>query len=251
MVDGDDPFELMVPSNDDKSRYLENSEEDQQILPRMTLVHALSEAVEMGDAKADTIIYSPTGKEYAPPGKPFAVIPLFYWRGRILFPPRETGATQPICKSIDGKRGMGLPGGECITCDKAVWQKDSQTGKNVRPPCVGERNFAFWIPGSPAGEEIAVCSFTKTSERAGRNLLNRLRALNKPPFAYTFMLNSKQEESNGNRFWVLDLDRHEDTNRIEKTLDKFDADGWQELYEKVKTAAALFSEDQKEETKKF
>ena len=207
------------------------------------LVHALSELVETGDVKPGQIILNTTDEAYAPAGKPFPVIPLYYWKGRTLFPPRDTGSTTVICRSIDAKIGQGLPGGTCATCDKGQWTKDPLNDRNIPPNCIEQHNFAFLVPGKPEGENIAVCSMGKTSLKAGRILLGRLQHLKNVPFGYVFNLSSKIEESNGNRYWIFDFVNHDENNRLEMPLNKFDEKRWSELFEASKIAADKIREE--------
>ena len=60
---------------------------------------------------------------------------------------KDLDAAKPDCKSINGKIGVGNPGGQCIdsqglpVCPKAQWTKHPDTGADIRPECSAEVNL--------------------------------------------------------------------------------------------------------------
>lgn len=236
-----DEFELALSGSDlSPSEFLENVEVENDRPPTLILVQSMSELVEFGDAKPGQIVYSETEKAYGKQGEALAVIPLYYWPGRTFFPPRDSGSTMPICRSLDAKTGVGLPGGNCLQCTEKDWTKDGE--RNVPPSCKFSHNFAVLVPSTM---EVAVVTLQKTSEKAGKAILNRLRQMKNPMFSYVFNLVGKVEESTLGRYWVWDLEKHSDTNKLEKPLNLFDDKNWKTLLEEAKAAAIKIRSDHK------
>ena len=231
-------FELMLQKSNDVD-FLENAADEGSDLPYLILVQAMSELVEFGDAKPGQIANNATGETYGKAGEPINVIPLYFWKGQTLWPPREVGSN-PVCRSLDGKIGVGLPGGNCLTCDQSQW--GNENGKPTPPKCTSSLEFAFYIPDATPGNEIVTCRFSRTSYKSGRALLNRLKQMNSLPFGYVFRLSSRSEESAGNRYWVFDIVKHEDTNRLEKPLNLFSKD-YEKIFATVKELAEKFRND--------
>lgn len=234
MAKSEDKFEMMLSKFDD-SDYLENAGDGGGGQPILSLVQPMSELAQAGEAKPGQIVYLPTGSPLCEAGASFPVIPMYYWSGRTLFPPRDQGSNI-ICSSPDGKIGMGLPGGDCNSCPKSVWTD------GFPPDCMNSHNFAVYIPEAAAEERIGIAKFSRTSHKCGGAFLTRLNGLRSaPPFAHCFRLGSKLEEKNGNKYWVFSMEAWEDTGRLEKKLDKFTDDfeslfkTCQDLADKVKT----------------
>jgi hypothetical protein len=233
-------FDLMFPESGDDGGFLENAPEGREAAPRIHLIQPLSEAAQDGEAKPGQLIHNLTGKAFTDPGGDCTVIPLYYWPNRVLFPPRDAGTSQILCSSLDGNSGVGLPGGNCPVCPKSQWGTGSEGRENLPPECISYHNFGFLLPDESEGERLAIASFGKTSYKAGRTILSRLRSLKQPPFAYAFQLGTKLEEKGGNRFWITEFRSWDDTNRLEKSLDLFSPSDWEELAEEGRVAAEFF-----------
>jgi len=233
-------FDLMFSEGGAEGGFLENVPEGKESAPRIHLIQALSDAAQDGDAKPGQLIYNVTGNALNDPGGDCPVIPLYYWPNRVLFPQRDSGISQILCGSLDGKTGVGLPGGECIGCPKSKWGAGKDGRENVPPECIDYHNFGMLLPNESVGERLAICSFGKTSFRAGRALLNRLRGLKRDPFAYVFQLGTKHEEKGGNRWWVTEFRNWTDTNKLEKPLNLFAPGDWEELANEGREAAEFF-----------
>ena len=225
----DDKFELML-SKLEGSDYLENASDGGGGTPLLSLVQPMSELAQAGEAKPGQVVFLPTGVVLCEAGASFPVIPLYYWSGRTLFPPRDQGSNI-ICSSPDGVIGMGLPGGKCVSCPKAVWQNSTP------PDCMNSHNFAVYMPEAPEEERLGIAKFARSSHKCGGAFLTRLNGLRAtPPFANAFRLGSKLEEKNGNKYWVFSMEAWEDTGRLEKQLDKY-TDQFESLFGTCKELA--------------
>lgn len=91
---------------------------------------------------------------------------------RAYFPQAFTGgANPPACSSRDGKTGVGLPGGSCLTCEKAIWG----SGKEHFGTACGERKIVYILmPGEtlPVRLSLPVTSF-KILRKYQVSLLNK------------------------------------------------------------------------------
>ena len=205
---------------------MENVQQEDIIFPRMRLMQAMSDLVSSGEARPGEVLLNIDGHKYNEPGKPIDIIPLFYWHSRIMFAPMDAWGGV-LCKADNGRMGIGNPGGECMTCDYKEW-RTSDAGKQVSPDCNRVHNFAVICPSETGEHRIAILPLSKTSFRIGTTLLNRMRVLKGPSFAYAFRLSTEMREGSMAKYWAFSLSKWEDTNRIDKRIDTFD--NWEGLF---------------------
>lgn len=103
---------------------------------------------------------------------PVEVIPLFRYKSRIRFKPKNEGGGI-LCRSKDGKVGVGEPGGNCLTCGKKEWHGVEQ------PECSEFHNVICLIRGEEDKFPVAV-SGSKTRLKAFKNW-NSLFLMNTQP----------------------------------------------------------------------
>lgn len=141
----------------------ENIEQDDLILPQLSLLQGMSDAVtsEQGPEKAKPgrFLHTLTQEVYEPP---LRVLLVYHWKSRAMFPkdndPRFAGV-EP-CLSRDGK--VGTVYGACAECDYTEW------GENRQPPmCSEAHNFVAMTDSGPA-----VLRFSRTSYKAARKFLS-------------------------------------------------------------------------------
>ena len=150
------------------NRGFEKMETRDMVLPRLSLCQATtpqrqeSHAKYIPDLKEGQLFNSLTSQVY---GKSVTVVPLFFFKSRILFKDIDTGGGI-ICQAPDGKSCQLNHGGPCI---KQGW------GPNGEPPeCTEFYNYPSLI--MPA-RELIVISLKVTALKAGRewNALMRMR----------------------------------------------------------------------------
>lgn len=155
-------------------------------LPRLTLVQAMSKAVEEDGAKP--------GQWYVggyDPKDDVILIPLKAGKARQYWDNQELR-----CSSPDAVTGYGDPGGDCGTCPMAVWQP-GQNGKNQPPKC----SFAYsYIAWSVTHEGIVMIDFKRTGLAAGKtlNTLVATRGLGR----FGIKLANKKESNGKNTYYV-------------------------------------------------
>jgi len=215
---------------------LENVQQQDIIFPRMRLMQAMSDLVTSGEARPGEILLNIDGHKYNEPGKPLDIIPLFYWHSRIMFAPMESGGGV-LCKADNGRQGSGTPGGDCDTCNYKEW-RSLDSGKQVSPDCNRVHNFAVLCPNETGEHRIAILPLSKTSFRIGTTLLNRMRVLKGPSYAYSFRLSTELREGSMAKYWAFSLAKWDDTNRIDNRIDTYSK--WEDLFSECKAAHSTF-----------
>jgi len=215
--------------------FTENMIEEDIVYPRLRLMQPLSDLVNEGVASPGQVVLNIDGHTYNAPGGRIEFIPLYYWHSRLYFSSLEDGGGI-LCRAEDGKRGDGTPGGLCSQCGMKEWGMDGE--RRIPPSCLRIHNFAVLIPKETGEHRIAILPFSKTSFKVGSTILNRLRMQKRPPFAYSYCLKPKLEDGGKYKYWVLNLDKWEDTNRIDQDIDQYD--DWPSLLEEAKAAAETF-----------
>lgn len=216
--------------------FLENVDSQDIVIPRLKLMQAMSDPVASGEARAGDVALNVDGHIYLEAGKTLEFIPLFYWHSRIMFQSLEAGGGI-LCRASDGKTGMGMPGGDCLTCQFKDWQT-GENGQNVAPKCVRVHNFAILCPTQSGEYRMALLPLSKTSFRVGTSLLNRMRTLKGPIFAYSFQLTTEIREGGMSKYWAYNTKKWDETNRIDRRVDA--RPDWEPLFAECKEAAGNF-----------
>lgn len=145
-------------------------------------------------------------------GQRIYTVPLFELNTRAKYRDyKESGP--PFCISHDGKIGIGDPGGECRTCKCAQFTA-GKNGKNERPECTDQLNFAVLllpeaaVPKSliwdvtPRLETISILGFKSTSFKKGQEWITMLKLRNRDWFTTVFKLTS-EAKSDGKNSWHI------------------------------------------------
>lgn len=229
---------------DSPNDILDNIQSEDIVFPRMCLMQAMSGLVSAGEAKPGQIVLNIDGHHYSEPGEAVDFIPLFYWHSRIMFAPLDSGGGV-LCKAENGKLGIGNPGGDCLSCQYKEWAS-SDSGKQVAPDCNRVHNFAVLCPNESGEHRVSILPLSKTSFRVGTTLLNRMRVLKGPSYAYCFRLSTAMADGAKYKYWTYSLAKWDDSNRIDKRIDSLS--NWEDLFDECKAAADTFKDAYKEGT---
>lgn len=103
------------------------------------------------------------------------------------------GSNPPDCYSPDCLHGIGVPGGECLTCPNADWESDPKGGKGKA--CKERRLMFLLLPGA---QLPVVLRIPPSSLKKAKQYLLRLVSINVPmPCAITRMTLSKEKNDGG------------------------------------------------------
>ena len=138
-----------------------SDEEEIQWFPRLKLLQPTSIEVKSEGEKEGTWIVD----GYASLGEKVTVIPFAIANTRILFDQDEQ---ETLCRSENGKVGIGNPGGNCKECPMAEWGEDK-----TPPKCIARRSFVLYIPEI---QDWAQWDAAKTAYRTGSRLRQLYRA---------------------------------------------------------------------------
>lgn len=169
---------------------LENVGQQEMVLPRLGLCQSMTPQRKRSDPK---FIEGLTEGDYfntitqAVYGPKVFVIPLFFFRSRILFNPMEEGGGLR-CQAFDARVGVGDPGGDCDRCPLAQFQKDA------KPACSLFYNYVSLVlddpARTPAVADMAVVSFKSTGLKVSRQWNSLMRLRGTDAFAGVYELSS-------------------------------------------------------------
>ena len=182
----------------------EEMEQGDIIMPRLALCQSGTPQRKKSDEKyiegLEEAMYfnTITRKVY---GERIVVVPLLFFTSRILF--GENMGDPLLCQAVDGKNGVGVPGGECAKCPLKEFGTSKKQGSKA-PACTKLYNYAVLVADEQHvvhAEDLAV--FTMKSSGAndamGWNTLMRLRA-GTPMYAGLYELFS-MPATNGTNSW--------------------------------------------------
>lgn len=156
---------------------LENVGQQEMVLPRLGLCQSMTPQRKKDDPKfirgleEGDFFNTVTETIY---GAKTYVVPLFFFKSRILFNPMEEGGGLR-CQAPDARVGVGDPGGDCERCPMAQFSKDD------KPVCSLFYNYVALVLDEPAKlpttEDMVVVSFKSTGLKVSRqwNSLMRFR----------------------------------------------------------------------------
>jgi len=126
------------------------------------------------------------------------VVPVFKFASRVRWESREKGSPV-ICQSVDGKTGIGDPGGTCATCPCAQFQDGEP------PECTEFKNMGLVVlpkHGKPTMSDAAVLPFKRGSLPEGKQWITMLNMTGRDYFSFIFDLTSAQKPGKKGKFWV-------------------------------------------------
>lgn len=196
-------------SNDD----IQLDNED-RIIPSLDLMQALSPEVSDGKAQAGEIRNRTDQFLYAEKGEAFEFIPLFAWKSRIRWIPRDEG-DGIRCRADDGKRGVGDPGGPCDQCILSTWGDDGSP-----PECTAGFNVMIFVPGVDASHHLVILRGQKTQYKPLKNWLNMSRMLDGRIFTWQHRLAAFMDQNKkGDKFWNWKFPAYEDGKSAHRVAD--------------------------------
>lgn len=148
---------------------LEGLDLDDLQLPRWRLLQPTS--AEAADHGAGVFVNTITGEVAK---SPLHAVPVRVLKQRLYFKgDKDDGGNRPLsCRSMDGRVGIGDPGGECGSCPLSQWGQ-SEDGDAEAPPCFKVYGFLVLRTSEKPGADfdaasLGVVSFYRTSETAGK-----------------------------------------------------------------------------------
>jgi len=159
---------------------LENVEHGDVTLPRLGLCQALSPQRDKSDPKyingLEEGLYfnTVTNQVY---GESVEIVPLLFYKTRMMFPPMGAGSGI-LCQAMDGKHGVGVPGGECAVCQYAQFRENTEQGEKKSPPCTLFHNYAaLALPekGLPKLDSLLGVSLKSTGLKVSKDWLALMR----------------------------------------------------------------------------
>lgn len=212
----------------------EQTEKEDLILPRATLLQALSPQVVDGvEGCRPGVIINNITQELLP--KVF--VPIFKWTEYVKFNPRDNKAED---------FNPAFPTGALIwktttpTAEQLAECKFGEAGE--KPAALKTLNFLCYFVGV---DMPVVLSFAKTSFKAGKLLLSLAQFSGGDMFSQKYALKTKQEEKNGTKYFVFEVQKLSKANKEEFAI----AENWYENFrgKEIKTHEENITEEPTEE----
>ncbi len=173
-------------------------------LPRLVTLEGLSPEVADGLGKAGDLFVKGLNLNLGP--GPVEVIVLCRSKSRMRWQPLEEGGGI-MCNAIDGKTGMGEPGGQCRTCPFQMWQG------RTKPLCDLYENFIVLVRGSDVIPGMIPIAISGARTRLGglrdfNTMLEVHRYQNRPLFDKCYKLTVVEKQNpqvKGSRYHVFQL----------------------------------------------
>ena len=192
-------YDIPAPAKVGQIAGLEGFDSEMLIIPRIKMVQMLS--VEVTDGiKPGSLVDSVTKEVLAEPGESLLVVPLMVGRSRIFFRPIKEGGGI-ACRAIDGRNGIGEPGGLCAVCPKKEWTQNEK-GENQPPECTEFLNVAV-MPLRDGQSIPLIVSFGKTSFMTGKQFINTIYMRQDNPWKFAYELSTKMIEDNKGIYAVM------------------------------------------------
>lgn len=216
----------------------EQTDKEDLILPRATLLQALSPQVTDGiEGCRPGIIINNITQEVLPE----IFVPIFKWTEYIKFNPRDNKADEfdPAFE----------PGG-------LIWKTTTPTAEQLaeckfgeageKPTALKTLNFLCYFVGV---DMPIVLSFAKTSFKAGKLLLSLAQFSGGDMFSQKYALKSKQVEKSGTKYFIYEVRKLSKANKEEFAI----AEGWYENFrgKEIKTHDENIVEATEENTRPY
>ena len=152
---------------------LEEVKSSDMVIPRLSILQAMSPAVtdEDSTAKAGEIYNITTSENY---GRTMQFVAVGYWVSRTKWFTREIGSD---VECVAPTATQGTVYGACATCEFAKWTEDG-SGKNIPPFCTDFKNFIMLpvLEGVPVSDSpFVLYSGKRTAIRSINRLLTALK----------------------------------------------------------------------------
>jgi hypothetical protein len=185
-------------------------EAEDLLVPRLSLLQATSDAVLSGKQKPGEFFNTILEVAY---GESVSIQPLMFKKAQNFWEGRRRR-----CFSVDGKIGVGNPGGDCRTCAFAQWQDEK------KPQC---DKVIYWVAQTPNGADFFALDFKRTGLAVGRRIATLCRRHNVNPWGLILTLQSVKTQNDSGTFYMPEIH-----------VDRF---ATHEEFERGTTAYAAFS----------
>jgi hypothetical protein len=175
-------------------------------IPRMTVLEQLSPEVGEGAGKAGEFYIKGVNQNLG--SSPIEVIVLKRSHSYIQWKPLNAGGGI-VCQAVDGKTGIGNPGGACSKCKLAEWTNDDK-GSQVKPMCDLYENFIIVLRDALKNDEafpiaISGCRTRLKGLRAFNTLLMLSVQKNRPLFSKSYMIKIVEKSNGVNKYHVFQI----------------------------------------------
>lgn len=145
---------------------------------------------------------------------------------RVLWPKPFKRGQKALCRSFDGVKGVGVPGGNCATCTKKEWGSD-----NEPPAC---RMGYNWL-GLDHDDDLKPFKYTAISSGVSptKDFITTVKRLGHHLFIFKVKISSRKEKNESGTFYVPEY-------KITGPIDVKDAQMMADMLENFKS---MFEED--------
>jgi hypothetical protein len=183
---------------------LENLERTDMTLPRLAVAQALSPQLSESDPKyieglQKGMFFNTITREVY--GKKVQVIPLLFYKSRILFNAMDTGGGMR-CQSVDNITGIGDPGGTCVKCPLSQFGS-ARNGEGKGTACNQFFNYAAVAAsdGKFLPEGLLVFSLKSSALKVAKDWNALIRIRNLDIFAGVYDVTSVERKNDVGRWY--------------------------------------------------
>ena len=189
----------------------EESRAEDQLIPRIKVINALSPERVDGICQEGDVINSLTQEDVR--GKRF--IPIKQYYSNIEWNPDRGAETRIFCRSGDGRIGVNDEGSvSCEHCGKNKFD-NSKSGRDAQPTCTAYMNFLGFFEDNPMP---VVLSFSRTNYNEGRKLLSIAKSMRQSIWNFAYSLDTKKVTKDRNTWFTPVVSMVGQTTAEERTL---------------------------------
>ena len=189
------PSETALVSPSEPVFGFEESRPEDQLVPRVKVINALSPERTDGICQEGDIINSLTQEDVK--GKRF--IPIKQYYSNIEWNPERGAETRIFCRSADGRIGVNDEGScSCDACGKNKFD-NTKVGRAAQPTCTAYINFLGFFADNPMP---VVLSFSRTNYNEGRKLLSIAKSMRQSIWNFAYTLDSKKVTKDRNSWYT-------------------------------------------------
>lgn len=189
-----------------------------------TIMQPTSEMVTESEGKVTPgMFYNTMTKEFS---KEINTTLLTMVKTRVLWPKPFKRGQKALCRSFDGIKGVGVPGGTCANCSKKEW------GDNNEPPAC--RMGYNWL-GLDHDDDLKPFKFTAISSGVSptKDFITAVKRMGYHLFVFKVNISTKKEKNESGSFYVPEY-------KLVGTVDKKDAKMMEDMLANFKS---MFEED--------
>ena len=173
----------------------EESRAEDQLIPRIKVINALSPERVDGICQEGDVINSLTQEDC----KNRRFIPIRQYYSNIEWNPDRGSETRIFCRSADGRIGVNDMGScSCASCGKNKFD-NTKTGKDAQPTCTAYMNFLGFFEGNPMP---VVLSFSRTNYNEGRKLLSIAKSMRQSIWNFAYTIDTKKVTKDRNTWFT-------------------------------------------------